>query len=339
LATSRPDPTTLVVSRSLAAGELITLSMPWKLRLPQTPGLQLKGGSSARLVSFFPLLAWDGSQWATDPPLRSSDSFWSTSPTADFDVHVVVPGGLRVLATGSQVGSGHWRAQAVRDFALAVGSFTVKQTTIDLPRPVRLLVGSERGAGNADAFLADSVRVLRFYSQRYGAYPWPTYTVAVMNDNPTFDGFAYPTIAFLGRYSLGLVPHETAHQWFYSLVGNDQSRDPWLSEGLATWAQTGPEGSLPSMTATTIPAVAKNRIGEPMSYWDPLGFTTLRLGVYVQTVQALNDLGSADVVDCALRQFVVQNAYRTTAPHDVLAALTPYFPDAEQKLTARGAHF
>src|SRR4029077_20208461 len=122
---------------------------------------------------------------------------------------------------------------------------------------------------------------------RYGDYPWSTYSVAVMTDFTGFSGTAYPTLAFLGDSSLVLVPHETAHQWFYSLVGNDQSRDPWLSEGLATWAQTGPEGSLATMVGTSIPAVARNRIGEPMSYWDPLGFETLRRGVYVQTVQAL----------------------------------------------------
>ena len=51
------------------------------------------------------------------------------------------------------------------------------------------------------------------------------------------------------------------------------------------------------MTATSIPAVARNRIGAPMSYWDPLGFEDLRLGVYVQTVQALSELGPADTVD------------------------------------------
>jgi hypothetical protein len=339
LQTSRPNATTLVVDRALAAGESLTLSMPWKLRLPRGDGFQLRGGPSARLVSFFPLLAWDGSTWTTDAPIKHADSFWPTSPTSDFDVHVAVPRGLRVLATGSQVGSGHWRAQAVRDFALAIGSFTVKQTTLDLPQPVRLLVGIERGSNYPDSFLPSTVQTLRWYSQRYGAYPWSTHTVAVMHDFSALSGTAYPTIGFFGPGSGVLVPHETAHQWFYSLVGNDQSRDPWLSEGLATWAQSGPEGSLASMTATSIPAVAKNGIGEPMSYWDPLGFEDLRLGVYVQTAQALNDLGSADVVDCALRQFVVQNAYRRTAPRDLLAALTPYFPDAEQKLAARGAHF
>jgi hypothetical protein len=76
-----------------------------------------------------------------------------------------------------------------------------------------------------------------------------------------------------------------------------------------------------------------------MSFWASRGFEKMRLGVYVQTVQALDELGDSATVDCALRQFVVQNAYRTTTPRDLLAALQAYFPDAEQKLSARGALF
>jgi aminopeptidase N len=151
--------------------------------------------------------------------------------------------------------------------------------------------------------------------------------------------FAYPTIGFLGDTSIPLVPHETAHQWFYSLVGNNQARDPWLSEGTATWAQTGQERSLAAMRGASIPADVRDRLGEPMSFWDSRGFEKLRLGVYVQTVQALADLGDSATVDCALRQFVVQNAYRTAVPRDLLAALQKFFPDAEQKLSARGARF
>jgi hypothetical protein len=340
LATRRPDATTLVVNRRLAAGERVTLSMSWKLRLPRGADSQLKGGTSARLVSFFPLLAWDGKGWATDPPLLNGDSFWPASPTADFDVRIVTPRGLRVLATGREVAAGHWRAQAVRDFALAIGSFQILRKTVDLPRPVHVLVALERGSNYPiDAFLSETVRVLRSYAERYGAYPWPTYTLAVMRDFSTLNGFAYPTIVFLGDTSLVLVPHETAHEWFYSLVGNDQARDPWLSEGLATWAQTGPEGSLGTMVGTAIPAAVRNRLGEPMSFWGPRGFEKLRLGVYVQTVQALNELGDAATVDCALRKFVIENAYRTTVPRDLLTALQDFFPDAEQKLSARGAHF
>lgn len=83
----------------------------------------------------------------------------------------------------------------------------------------------------------------------------------------------------------------------------------------------------------------RNRLGEPMSFWDRLGFEQTRLGVYEQGVHALAALGDPATVDCALRLLVVRNAYRTAAPRDLLAALLEFFPDAEQKLTAYGARF
>jgi Peptidase family M1 domain len=340
VATSRPDPTTLVVDRAVAAGEEATVAMTWKLRLPRRAGLQLRGGRSARLVSFFPVLAWDGGGWATEPGLRRIDGFWSASPTADFDVRIAAPRALRVLASGEALGDGRWRALGVRDFAVAVGRFHVRQTTIRLPRPVRVLVALERGSSYPiQPFVTETVRALRLYAQRYGGYPWSTYKLVVMSDPPDLFGTAYPTVGFVGDGSAVLVPHETAHQWFLNLVGNNQARDPWLSEGLATWAQTGAERSLATLLATPIPAAVRNRIGEPMSFWDRFGFETTRLGVYVQTVQALASLGEPATVDCALRLVVVQNAYRTATPRDLLRALTTLFPDAEAKLTAYGARF
>lgn len=37
-----------------------------------------------------------------------------------------------------------------------------------------------------------------------------------------------------GFFELAIV-HETAHQWWYSLVGNDQLDEPWLDEALAQY--------------------------------------------------------------------------------------------------------
>jgi hypothetical protein len=315
--------------------------MTWRLRLPVRDELPLRGGRTARLASFFPLLAWDGSGWATDPAVRRGDyPVWSTSPTADFDARITAPRGLQVIATGAQLENGRWRARRVRDFAVAVGAFRFARTTVALPGPVRVQVAVERGTGRPLApYLAETVRSLRSYARRYGPYPWPTYTLAVMNDFSGLAGFAYPTLGFIGDGSLVLVPHETAHQWFYSLVGNNQWRDPWVSEALATWAQAGVEGSLPSLLSTGIPAGARNRLGEPMSFWDGRSFEELRLGVYVQGVQALASLGPPAQVDCALRLFVGQTAYRIASPVDLVTALRASFPDAEAKLTAYGARF
>jgi len=93
------------------------------------------------------------------------------------------------------------------------------------------------------------------------------------------------------------------------------------------------------MLATPIPPAVRNRIGEPMSFWQSYDFETIRTGMYVQTVQALAAFGDAAKVDCALRRFVARNAYSTAVPRDLLAALAPFFPNARHKLRARGAHF
>jgi Peptidase family M1 domain len=290
-------------------------------------------------VSFFPALAWDGAGWATD---RRREVPGSASPTADFDVRVVKPRRVRVLATGDEVRPGVWHAEAVRDFALALGSFQVRTATVRLPEPVRVTVGIQRGsATTTEQYMRWTADVLRSYAERFSGYPWPAYTLAVMPDidNAGPDGFAFPTLSFVGGTEFNLIAHESAHQWFYSLVGENDARDPWLAEGLATWAESGPEQSLPVWLTTPIPAAVRNRIGEPASFWERFPFETVWHGLYLQPVQALATLGEPEAVDCALRAYVVRNAYRNVLPRDLFAALTSFFPDAEEKLRARGARF
>ncbi|TML62123.1 MAG: M1 family metallopeptidase, partial [Actinobacteria bacterium] len=50
LPVSYPNPTTLVVTRPVAAGEQVVVSMNWRLLLPRESGLRMKGGGrSVRL--------------------------------------------------------------------------------------------------------------------------------------------------------------------------------------------------------------------------------------------------------------------------------------------------
>jgi aminopeptidase N len=59
-----------------------------------------------------------------------------------------------------------------------------------------------------------------------------------------FGGMEYPSIVFIqGDFfdrmeSAGeaVVAHETAHQWFYGLVGNDEVREAWVDESLSDYA-------------------------------------------------------------------------------------------------------
>jgi hypothetical protein len=341
LPVSYPDRTTLVIARPVAAAQRVVVSMDWRLTLPRETGLRIKGGGhSVRLGSFFPLFAWDGNDWALDPPTRlPSAEAWAT-PTADFDVRVTQPSRLRALASGRQVGRGRWRARAVRDFTLAVGNFSIVRGTAHVPAAVHVTVGIEPSAGATPArvFLRRAITSLERYSALYGPYPWSTYTVAAMADlTGLTGGLEYPTLVYQPATSEN-VPHETAHQWFYSLVGNNQAHDPWLDEGLATWAEAAVNGAPPFADATVPPEVT-GQIGEPMSFWDQFDTRRYFLGAYLQTYRALQSLGLRSQVDCALRLYVLRDSYRIAHPRDLLDALQAFFPDAKQNLEAYGAHF
>src|SRR5262249_18985197 len=292
-------------------------------------------GRSVRLASFFPLLAWEGNDWALDAPTRLGAAETWTSPTADFDVRVTHPSGLAVLASGVHVGQGNWHAKAVRDFALALGHFKIISGTAHVPAPVRVTVGVEEPSFEPPRlFLRSAIASLERYSALYAPYPWKTYTVAAMVDT---GGYEYPTLVYQPASDANLA-HETAHQWFYSLVGDDQARDPWLDEGLATWAEAAMNGAPPFADAEVPPDFA-NRIGGPLTFCDRFDERRFFLGVYLQTYRALLSLGTRSEIDCALRVYVDHNAYRVARPNDLLRALQAFVPDAKPRLEAFGAHF
>jgi Peptidase family M1 domain len=336
--TSTPDPTTLVLARPVAAGERVLVTMNWTLQLPQRPTERLASRFGVRLSSFFPLLAWNGTDWALDPPAPQLETW--TSPVADFAVRITAPKGMRVLASGANVGRGRWRAVAVRDFALEAGPLRVARRTVRVPGPVVVTVASTSRLVPLRTVLGTAVHALTSFSRRYAPYPWSTYTVIVTTDRLSL-GEEYPTIVFVSEdLPSSVVVHETAHQWFYSLVGDNQARDPWLDESLAEWATARLTGSLTIEEATFIPDKVRDRLGEPMTFWGPLPFMPLVWdGLYLQGVQALASLGNDDGVDCALQTYIQNEAYKTALPSDLLAALIPTFANAEAVLTGYGVRF
>jgi hypothetical protein len=336
LPTVRPDPTMLVVRlrRTLEPGSHITVHVPWRLRLPSARDdriARFRGG--LRLGTFLPLLAWDDRRgWLTDPPARILGESAAT-PAADFNLRVRAPRGVRVIATGAPLGGGRFHARAVRDVALVVGPFRIRSL---VARGVTLRVASiGLTTRQADIALAFARHALQVLDRRYGPYPWRWYTLVSPPDlSPS--GIEYPMLSFVGdsSYARLLIDHETAHQWFYSLVGNDQARDPWLDETLATWAQTR-LGSPEAPPGRVEPPGIGRHVGAPMTFWDrhPGWYF---YGVYGEGVKALQSLGDDAAVDCALRAYVARRAYSIAQPGDLLDELNRVIPGAEARLRAWG---
>ena len=337
LAVDQPDSTTVHVTlpSSLSAGQTISVTVPYTVTIPRGNDDRVAHeGDTMRLGSFLPLLAWErGIGWATDPP-TSVHAESATSPVADYDVAISAPPGYDVLGSGVRGSDDHWRATAVRDVAYSVGHFTLAEADVD---GVHITVGVDHSVSEDPArYMSLITDAMHSYQGRLGAYPWPTYTAAVM---PGFHGgIEFPTHVMHGAGSSDRsIVHELAHQWFYSLVGNDQARDPWLDEGLASYVEFVQVNSLARHGADHIPSDAAGRAGDPMTFWEHHQ-TSYYEGVYVQGAEAVARLGSVDQVDCALRQYVARNAFRIATPADLIAALTTVFPDAAGGLAPYGLH-
>jgi hypothetical protein len=334
--TSQPDSTTAVAPAHVAAGQTVTVTSDWTLAIARpVSGRVTKVGDAIRLGSFFPLLSWEpGHGWAVDPP-TSVNGEASTAPAADFDLTVTVPPGNDVLATGTEDRPGHWTATAVNDLAIAVGHFRTATAVANGPAGVKVTVAADAGVSDQPGpYAAKIAKVIEQYTSRFGPFPFPSYTLAI---TPGLSGgIEYPMLVHTGPGALGRsTSHEIGHQYFYGLVANDQGRDPWLDEGLASWAEAGYEGSLPQFTSRTIPVSGRGRLGRPTSYWDAFR-RDYYADVYVQGVQALGALGPPAEVDCALRHYVAANAYRVARPADLISALTTVFPNAPAVLARYG---
>jgi hypothetical protein len=330
-----PNPTTLVVplGRTLAAHRTVSARLAWKLTLPGSTSDRIsRAGDAVRLGSFFPILGWEpGRGWALEPPTTNFAEA-STAPTADFDMTITTAPGLDVLASGVPDGKGHWNAAAMRDVAVSVGHL---RTATAMAGPVRVSVGVDLAvAEDPNAYLSTAVRAIDDFSGRFGPYPWPVFTLAI---TPNLGGgIEYPSHVMQGPGTGGrTTPHEIGHQWFYGLVGDDQGRDPWLDEGLATWAEARFLGNLSTFTSRVVPADARGRAGLPMTYWERR--SSYYVGVYVQGTQALAALGDPARVDCALRHYVATNAYRIATPDSFVSAVRAVFPDARAVLARFGA--
>jgi hypothetical protein len=100
--------------------------------------------------------------------------------------------------------------------------------------------------GSGEAALNAAAQALQIFSERYGPYPHKSLAVVMgdFNDGMEFSGFFYLSHDFYNLYDgsprgylVDVAAHETAHQWWFEQVANDQALQPWLDESLATYSE------------------------------------------------------------------------------------------------------
>jgi hypothetical protein len=313
-----------VMDGTFPAGQPVDARLEFRLTLPGAINDRVAlTGRAIRLGSVIPVLSWiRGDGWQMSPAVAVNAES-AASEVADWDVTVAVPAGSAILATGDETAPGRFTARAVRDWAATVAPMRLRQASAQGGRTTVVVGVADGSAGDPGALADQAATALDDLAARFGEYPYAKLTIGVTPG--LTGGIEFPTHIFLGATvpPIHLV-HEVAHQWFYGLAGNDQYRDPWLDEGLATYAESRVDAALPYERSRSLPAYGRGHLGESMAYWSRADGATYYLSVYAGGVQALgayaDRIGGYAALDCALRRYAHDRAYTVSRPSDLLAA-------------------
>jgi aminopeptidase N len=175
-----------------------------------------------------------------------------TYEAADFDVSVTFTDGSTpvIAASGEEVTSTtatsrEFKIEAGRTFALSFATeYRVLSKTVgDVTLYSYYFPPYERAA---NAVLNATAQSFEIYNQRFGPYPHKILSIVQgdFNDGMEYSGLYYHSKGIYNNYDgtlqnhlTAVSVHETAHQWWFEQVGNDQAFEPWLDEALATYSE------------------------------------------------------------------------------------------------------
>ncbi|UCE14420.1 MAG: M1 family metallopeptidase [Candidatus Heimdallarchaeota archaeon] len=191
------------------------------------------------LCNFYPILAVfdekDG--WNLEPIYFVGDPFYSD--LANYYINITLPSEYMVASSGQLIDQVtvvnqirySYQLLSARDFTFALCPDYIRETGSYGGTSIYvyyLPVDSGNWSGSAVDYAKYS---LSLFTDLYGPYPYPTYSVASTFGD--YGGMEWPGLVYIQsgyQYTEMVIVHETAHQWFYNIVGNDQIDEGFLDE-------------------------------------------------------------------------------------------------------------
>ena len=340
--------TALKVPVTLAPGASADLTLDFLVGIPRNPtvGYAMFGSSDGvtALPDFYPVIpVRDETGWHIEiAPEYGDETF---NPTALYDVSITAPATQVVITSGTcqPQKAGVWRCVSgpMRDFMLAmsVNYKMVTQNVDDVTLRSFYVPGDETGGKRAAQVAADA---LRAYSRHFGPYPFAE--LDVVETGTRAGGIEYPGLVVIadnlyqqvgeGSYFDFVVAHEVAHQWWYSLVGNDQVNHPWLDESLVgystvlyyedTFGKAVADGVLKQVFEDAYQKLLQEKrdqkVDQPVSAFTQNDYSVVVYRKGPLFFRALREAIGDDKFDAFLKAYFRRNRYGIATPERMMAA-------------------
>ena len=224
-------------------GEKTCVEIGWRLTLANVNHRTGVAERAVNLGNFYPVLCVyeDGAFYECEY-YSDGDPFYSAC--ADYRVTLRAPASYTVAASGRILSArtengdkiSEMALENARDFAIVLSEdFSVAQGEACGAQVMYYYYDDE----NAQERLSLIEQSLTYFCDAFGAYAYPTFSA--VQTGFVIGGMEYPALVMIGDHmeeadrNYTLV-HETAHQWWYAAVGNNQLENGWLDEGLAEFS-------------------------------------------------------------------------------------------------------
>lgn len=233
------DDQTLVVplGGTLADGAAATVRIGYRATLrPRPDGSDWLFSRIGGTLALYRWIPWVSRAVPFDRPNHGDPFVTPSSPLVRVRVTTDVPMVLASPGADPVADGSAWSFEVrdVRDVAILLApDFEV--TTGDAGG-IQIRAYTRPGGLDGDRLVAQAANALTRMADLVGVpYPWPAYSVV---ETAGGYGMEAPGLVFIPRDVAPvnlryLVHHETAHQWFYGLVGNNQQAEPFADEAAA----------------------------------------------------------------------------------------------------------
>src|SRR6266702_1562647 len=271
-----PDSTVAhwTLPRPLAPGDSLVAEIAWRARPSTVPRRQGRQGRRFDFAQWYPkVVVYDKYGWE-DHPLYPAGEFYGEFAT--YDVTLDLPEDQVIGATGVPVEGDpgwararadtalpidyqrdyyashppptcpelhlvaarkcvHFHAEQVHHFAFSLNPQYLYEEGRYGDAVVRVLYlpGDRATWGNGSA-LSHTVMALAWLDSLFGTYQWPQLTNVHRIEG---GGTEFPMMIMDGSASLGLIVHETGHQYVMGQLANNEWREGWLDEGFSDFQE------------------------------------------------------------------------------------------------------
>lgn len=232
------------LTKELYPDDKIEIEIEFFITLPNINHRFGYGDNTINLGNFYPIACvYEDGNFKTDLYHYNGDPFYSEM--ANYNVSITYPDNYKMASTGNLINTtaennlttNMISAKSVRDFAIVLSDqFKVISQECDGIMVNYYYFSDE----SPDKSLEIACKAISTFNNLIGKYPYST--LAVVEANFVHGGMEYPNLIYISnditdhtQYEQVIV-HETAHQWWYNVVGNSEYDNGWLDEGLTEYS-------------------------------------------------------------------------------------------------------